>query len=75
MKVTLRIAKGGTSLYVGAYDVTDAQSFGKMCADAWLKLAQQQLYKESSVGALMEHLENDVLDQLNGAMISVERAQ
>jgi hypothetical protein len=74
MKVSLRITKGGTSLYVGTYDVVDAGSFGKACADAWSKLIQQQFRKESSVGALMEHVENEV-DLLDGALISVERVQ
>ena len=36
---------------------------------------QEQQRSESSVGALMEHLESGVLDQLNGAQIGVERVQ
>jgi hypothetical protein len=36
---------------------------------------QEQQGKESSIGALMEHLEDGVLDQLNGAHIGVERMQ
>jgi hypothetical protein len=79
MKVKLRITKHGTSLYAGAYDVADADTFGKACADAWSKLRQEQLSKESSIGALMEHLEGHLLDhngldQLNGAHISLEKA-
>jgi hypothetical protein len=75
MRIALRISKAGISLYRGAYDVADAESFGKACADAWSQLMQQQFRKESSVGALMEHLENDVLDQLDGAIITMERVQ
>jgi hypothetical protein len=74
MKLKLRIAKNGTSIYTGTYDVVDAESFGQACADAWLKLRQQQFEKETSIGALMEHLETNVLDQLSSAQISLEKA-
>ena len=73
MKVELQITKNGTSIYAGAYDVADAESFGKACADAWSKLRQEQLGKESSIGALFEHIDENVLDQLNGAHISLEK--
>ena len=73
MKVELRITKNGTSIYAGAYDVADAESFGKACADAWSKLRQEQLREESSIGALLEHIDDSVLDQLNGAHISLEK--
>ena len=74
MKVKLRIKKNGASIYISIYDVVDAESFGTACADAWLKLRQKQLEKETSIGALMEHLETNVLDQLSGAQISLEKA-
>jgi len=74
MKVQLRIKKDGTLLYAGTHDVVDADSFGKACADAWSKLRQEQLDQETSIGALMEHLDGNELDQLNGAHISLDRA-
>ncbi len=74
MKVTLRIVKNGTSLYADTYDVTDADSFGRACADAWSRLRQEQMDRETSIGALLEHLDSNVLDQLNGAHILLERA-
>ena len=55
MKVRLGITKNGISLYTGAYDVADADSFGRACADACSKLMEEQVRKESSIGALMEH--------------------
>ena len=73
MKVTLRITKDGISIFAGTYDIADADSFGKACADAWLKLQQERLDKESSIGALLEHINDNVLDQLNGAHISLDR--
>jgi hypothetical protein len=72
MKVKLRIIKSGASMYEGIYHISDAESFGKACADAWGRLKQQQVDKETSIGALMEHLERDVLDQLSGAHITLE---
>jgi hypothetical protein len=74
MHIKLKITKAGTFIYEGIYDVADAESFGNACADAWWNLEQQQMEKESSIGALMEHLEHDVLNQLQGAHITLERA-
>ncbi len=72
MKVKLQIAKANVSIYEGIYNVTDAESFGNACCDAWWKLKQQQMEKESSIGALIEHLGRDVLDRLIGANITLE---
>lgn len=74
MKIKLRITKEDALLHAGTYDVADADGFGRACADAWLKLRQAQLEQETSIGALMEHLDGNVLDQLNGAHLSLERA-
>jgi hypothetical protein len=74
MKVKLRIMKDDISLYAGAYDIVDADSFGKACADAWWKLREERLTKESSIGALVEHLDSNVLDLLNGAHIRLDKA-
>jgi len=73
MKVELRITKNGASIYSGAYDIVDADSFGEACADAWSKLLQQRLAEEPSIGALFEHINDNVLDQLSGAHISLDK--
>lgn len=73
MKVRLSITKHGKSLYTGVYNIEDADGFGKACADAWWRLRQEQVGKETSIGALMEHLDGNVLNQLNGAHLSLER--
>jgi hypothetical protein len=70
LKVQLRITKDDISIHTGDYHIVDADSFGMACADAWFKISQRQMQKESSIGALMEHLDSSVLDQLNGANIS-----
>ena len=74
MLIKLKITKASASIYEGIYDVADAESFGNACADAWWNLKQQQMENESSIGALMEHLEHDVMNQLIGAQIALERA-
>ena len=74
MKIKLRIERGGASLFEGTYDVTDADSFGLACADAWEQIRTRRLDKASSVGALMEMLHQNVLDELQGAQITLSRA-
>ena len=73
MRTKLRITKGSATLHEGIYDVSDAESFGKACADAWWNVKQQQMEKETSIGALMENLERDVLHELIGAHIVLEK--
>lgn len=73
MKIELRVTKDGTSIYTGVHEVFDAESFGKAWADAWLALRQERLGKESSIGALFEHIDDGVLDALNGADISLRK--
>jgi hypothetical protein len=74
MKINLRIVKNDASLYAGSYDVIDAESFGQACADAWGKLQQEQFDQETSIGALMDHLDRAVIDQLLGAQIHIDKA-
>ena len=74
MRIKLQIAKGGTSLYAGAYDIKDAQSFGEACSDAWQQLQQAKLNQETSIGAVMEHVNDSVLEQLDGSTIAITRA-
>ncbi len=74
MKVKLRITRAGGSVFEGIYDVTDPENFGRACADAWGKLKQQQLETETSIGALIAHLEEDPLGGLSGVQITVEQA-
>jgi hypothetical protein len=75
MKIKLRVSKHGSPLHAETYDVADADSFGKACADAWSKSIQEQLRKDTSIGAVMEHIESEMLDRLIGLQIAVERPQ
>ena len=73
MKVRLRITKKGTQLYGNEYEIGDADDFGLACSEAWRQLQEIQLRQESSIGALMENLNKNVLELLNGASITVTK--
>ncbi|HUI20392.1 MAG TPA: hypothetical protein VLZ74_05040 [Methylocella sp.] len=73
MKVKLQIKDDESLLYVGTYDIRDAESFGAACADAWEKLRMERLEKTTSIGALYDVLNDNVLDLLLGAKLSVEK--
>jgi hypothetical protein len=74
MKVELRIHKGEAVLYEGIYDVSDADSFGRACADAWKQLHERRLAQASSIGALFDELDQQLLDELDGAEIGLSKA-
>jgi hypothetical protein len=73
MKVMVRVSKDGNSLYTEAHDVADAESFGRAFREVWVALRRRQFEAESNVGALMEHLDHGVLEQVTGASISLTR--
>ena len=73
MKIKLRIQKGGTPLYEGAYDIFDADSFGAACVHAWAQLRERRLSGATSIGALYEELNDQLLDDLIGAEISMSK--
>jgi hypothetical protein len=74
MKIKLRIQKSGAPLYEGAYDICDADSFGAACAHAWTQLRERQFSGATSIGALYEGLNDQLLDNLIGAQISLSKA-
>jgi hypothetical protein len=73
MKIRLQIIKNETLLCGNEYEIGDADGFGRACADSWRQLQGIQLNRETSIGALMEHIDNNVLDLLNGASITVTK--
>lgn len=73
MNVKLRIHKNGHASYEGTYDICDAESFGRACADAWTRLREQRLENATSIGALYEALDDELLDDLLGADISLSK--
>ena len=72
MKVKLRLRKGAT-LYEAVHTITDAESFGRAFADVWVQLHNRRLQNATSIGALMEVLNESVVEELNGAQISLDK--
>ena len=72
MKVRLRIKNAGT-LYEAVHEITDAGTFGRAFADVWIHMHNRRLQKATSIGALMEVLNEDVIEELNGASIVFEK--
>jgi hypothetical protein len=54
-------------------EITDAAGFGDAFADAWAQLQDRRLQKTTSIGALMEVLNEDMLEELDGAQIGLEK--
>jgi hypothetical protein len=73
MKAKLILRKAGITLYEGVHEITDAESFGRMFADVWAQLQDRRLQNTTSIGALMEVLNDDLLEELNGAQIEVQK--
>jgi hypothetical protein len=73
MKAKLVIRKKGVALYEGVHEITDAEGFGRAFADVWAQLQDRRLQKTTSIGALMEVLNEDVLEELDGAQIGLEK--
>jgi hypothetical protein len=71
MKARLKIQKDHVVLYEHAYDISDAESFGKACSHAWVQLREQRLARATSIGALFEELDDQLLDELYGAKFSL----
>jgi hypothetical protein len=74
MKIKLRITKENETLLENQYDVSDANGFGLACGDAFARLRSKELGEATSVGAMMDMLDRNVLEVLDGATISIVRA-
>lgn len=73
MKVRLQLHKDGAVLQEGVYDVSDAETFGAACAQVWKQVIESKFLNASSVGALYDMLDENVLDQLQGATITISK--
>jgi hypothetical protein len=73
MKLKLSIGKNGATFYEGVHEVIDAESFGHALADVWAQMHEQRLQRTTSIGALMEALNEDLVEELNGAQIRLEK--
>ena len=74
MRIRLCIKKHGGLLYEGVHEVIDQESFGAAFSDVWRAVRERQLEKTTSIGELMDILNDETLEQLQGAEIGIERA-
>jgi hypothetical protein len=61
MKVRLQLLRDGARIIDDVHEIADAESFGRAFSKAWAKLRQAQFEGETSVGALMDHLDGSLL--------------
>jgi hypothetical protein len=73
MKVRLTIEKGDVLLHEQSYDISDAESFGRACAHAWAQMREKRLDRATSIGALLEQLNDQLLDELDGARFGLTK--
>jgi hypothetical protein len=73
MRVNLSIRCKGLILYEAVNEISDAESFGRAFADLWSQLQNRRLQEATSIGALMEELNEDVLGELNATEIALEK--
>ncbi len=67
------MTKQGALLYDGVHEVIDQDSFGAAFAKVWQAVRERRLERTTSVGELMDILNDEVLDQLHGAEVSIEK--
>lgn len=73
MKIRLHITKQGALLYDGVHEVIDQDSFGAAFAKVWQAVRERRLERTTSVGELMDILNDEVLDQLHGAEVRIKK--
>ena len=73
MKIKLVVRKKGMTPYEGVHEIDDAESLGRAFADVWTQLQDRRLQKTTSIGALMEVLNEDVLEELDGAQLGLHK--
>ena len=73
MKVTLRLKKDEETIYEGIHETTTAQQFGEAFSSVWDALHARRMEKATSVGQLMSEISDDVLDDIDGSTITIER--
>lgn len=75
MKIKLRVTKADAVLYEGVHDIQDAESFGAAFVEVWEHLRAQRLEKATSIGALYDVLNDNVLDLLRGGNINLDKVR
>lgn len=73
MKLKLRIRKKGAPLYEAVHEIVDQESFAAAFANVWQSVRQKRLEATTSIGELMEVLNDEVLEDLTGAQFELSR--
>lgn len=73
MKVKLELIKAGKHLHEGAYEIDDNASFGAACAKAWVDIRERCMTRATSIGDLMDKMNESVIEELNGAEIRLKK--
>jgi len=73
MRVKLTIVKDDKPLHEGIYELDDKTSFGAACADAWTGIRERCAAKATSIGELMDIMNESVIDELDGAEIKLTK--
>jgi hypothetical protein len=74
MRIKLSVTKASTLLYQGIHDIEDSQDFRRAFGDVWFELQNRRLQKAPNIGATMEAVAEDLLEDLSGAEIRLEKA-
>jgi len=72
MKVRLEVVKAGHLLHEGSYEINDKASFAAACAQAWAAIHERCMAEATSVGQLMDTINENVLEALIGAEIKLK---
>ena len=73
MKVVLRLTLNEKVVYEGAHEMAGAEEFGSAFEEIWNALHARRLERSTSVGELMSQISEDILDDINGCTITIER--
>jgi hypothetical protein len=72
LRVKLIVRKEGTALYENIHEIVDAESFGRAFTRVWTQLQNEKLQETTSIGELMEVMNNDLIETLDGTEIQFE---
>ena len=73
MKVPMSVRKAGALVYDDGHEIVEAESFGAACAEAWSRMQARRLGATDSIGALMEALGENELEELDGAEFTLRK--
>lgn len=74
MKFVLDLTKQGQLLGQHVCDVNDAESFAAACRELWTDLERRSLERATSIGDLMENVNQEAFVQLDGAVLAFRKA-